>query len=69
VFVSKLNAGGSALVYSTFLGGASTDVSYGTALAGGVAYVTGETVSSDYPTSAGAFDQSYNSPSSTLVRA
>ncbi|MCE5308260.1 MAG: SBBP repeat-containing protein, partial [Acidobacteriales bacterium] len=49
-FVSKLNAAGSAFVYSTYLGGSSVD--YGSALAvdaGGTAYVTGYTASSDFP--------------------
>ncbi|MEK7183945.1 MAG: SBBP repeat-containing protein, partial [Patescibacteria group bacterium] len=51
-FISKLNATGSALVYSTYLGGTSTD--YGTGIAAdtsGNAYVTGYTDSSDFPTS------------------
>jgi hypothetical protein len=51
VFVSKLNAAGSALVYSTYLGGHSSD--YGEAIAvdsSGSAYVTGTTDSADFPT-------------------
>ena len=43
VFVVKLNAAGSALVYATFLGG-STDDGYDIAVDGsGAAYVTGTT--------------------------
>jgi hypothetical protein len=50
-FVAKLNAAGSALVYSTYLGGSSTDVAYGIAVDGsGNAYVTGLTMSADFPT-------------------
>ncbi len=50
-FVSKINAAGSALVYSTYLGGSSYDVSTGIAVdASGAAYVTGKTSSSDFPT-------------------
>jgi hypothetical protein len=49
-FVTKLNADGSGLVYSTFLGGNNTDT--GTAIAvdaTGAAYVTGQTKSTDFP--------------------
>jgi hypothetical protein len=50
-FVSKLNAAGSALVYSTFLGGVTTDEGMGIAVDGaGNAYVTGFTTSVDFPT-------------------
>ena len=58
-FVSKLNAGGSALVYSTFLGGSSDDWGSGIAVgASGSAHVTGATDSSDFPTTPGAFQTS-----------
>ncbi|MGH9663207.1 MAG: SBBP repeat-containing protein, partial [Bryobacteraceae bacterium] len=49
-FVTKLNPAGSALVYSTYLGGTGTD--YGTAIAvdlSGSAYVTGLVASEDFP--------------------
>ena len=61
-FVTKLNANGSALVYSTFLGGATDiDDALGIAVdAGGNAYVTGETGSSDFPVTTGAFDRTRN---------
>jgi hypothetical protein len=50
-FVTKINAGGSALVYSTYLGGSLADYGYGIAVDGsGNAYVTGLTISSDFPT-------------------
>ncbi|MBI3667218.1 MAG: SBBP repeat-containing protein [Acidobacteria bacterium] len=49
-FVTKLNAAGSALVYSTFLGGSKDDGGFGIALdSSGNAYVTGETSSTDFP--------------------
>ena len=55
-FVSKLNASGSALVYSTFLGGSDDDIAQGIAVdAGGNAYVTGVVESIDFPTTPGAF--------------
>ena len=54
-FVTKLNAAGNGLVYSTFLGGGGTERGYGIAVdALGNAYVTGHTnsdnVSSGGPT-------------------
>jgi hypothetical protein len=50
-FVSKLNPAGSALVYSTFLGGSGVDTGYGIAVDGQrQAYVTGFTSSTDFPT-------------------
>ncbi|MFB3922304.1 MAG: SBBP repeat-containing protein [Terriglobia bacterium] len=51
-FVIKLNPDGSALVYSTYLGGADSDAGQGIALDGsGDAYVTGSTLSANFPTS------------------
>ncbi|MBN2206683.1 MAG: SBBP repeat-containing protein, partial [Candidatus Aminicenantes bacterium] len=50
VYVAKLNAAGSALLYSTYLGGSSYD--YGSDLAldkDGNAYVVGRTYSSNFP--------------------
>jgi hypothetical protein len=59
--VTKLNLSGSALVYSTLLGGSSNDVGNGIALdISGSAYVTGITTSPDFPTTVGAFDTTYN---------
>jgi uncharacterized repeat protein (TIGR01451 family) len=55
VFVSKLNSTGTALIYSTYLGGINDDIGYGIAVdPAGNAYVTGWTNSDDYPTTAGA---------------
>ena len=50
-FVAKYNAAGSALIYSTFLGGSAQDTPWGIAAdSDGNAYVTGETISVDFPT-------------------
>ena len=67
-FVAKLNASGSSLVYSTFLGGFDLDDGLGIAVdAAGSAYVTGETGSSNFPTTAGAFDRTANGAFDTFV--
>jgi hypothetical protein len=49
-FVTKLNPGGSALVYSTFLGGNQQDFGASIAIDGGNnAYLTGQTESTNFP--------------------
>jgi len=54
-FVAKLNAAGSALVYSTYLGGSGDDFLGGLAVdSSGNAYVTGATNSTNFPTTPGA---------------
>ena len=59
VFVTKLDAGGTAIVYSGFIGGSNDDIGHAIALdATGAAYLTGETnstncASSDFPTFVG----------------
>ena len=50
-FVMRLNAAGSAVVYSTYLGGSDSDISFGIAVdPSGNAYVTGRTRSTNFPT-------------------
>ena len=54
-FVTKLDATGSGLVYSTYLGGTGSDPGLSIAVDGtGSAYVTGITPSTDFPTTPGA---------------
>ncbi len=66
-FVTKLNAAGNALVYSTYLGGFGTDVGRGIALdASGNAYVTGWTRSPDFPT-ASSFQPAFGGRSDAFV--
>jgi hypothetical protein len=68
VFVSKLSADGSQLLYSTFLGGSYQNSTWGGGEIGyaiavdesGSAYVTGSTRSADFPTTPNAFDPTYN---------
>ncbi len=60
-FVTKLNAAGDGLVYSTYLGGGDVDEGFGIAVdADGNAYITGKTQSRNFPTTEGAFDERYN---------
>src|SRR6266480_298937 len=62
VFVSRIDttlSGTGSLVYSTYLAGSMLDQGYAIALGpGNVAYVTGTTSSTDFPSTAGAFDTS-----------
>jgi hypothetical protein len=52
-FVTKLNAAGSALGYSTYLGGAQDDYAKGIAVSGaGAVYLTGTTFSTNFPKAA-----------------
>jgi uncharacterized repeat protein (TIGR01451 family) len=63
VFVAKLNAAGTALVYSTYLGGSYFDSPVGIAVdAAGEAYVAGSTESFDFPVTNGSVcaPQGYN---------
>ena len=49
-FVAKLNATGTALLYSTYIGGGSSDVANGIALdSQGNAYIAGQTYSQNFP--------------------
>ncbi len=55
-FVTKLNPTGTALVYSTYLGGSGGDSGNGLAVdSAGNAYLTGSTYSTDFPVTQGAF--------------
>jgi hypothetical protein len=61
VFVLKLNAAGTGLVYATYVGGSLADYAEGIAIdTAGNAYVTGYTLSSNFPTTSGAYDTSHN---------
>ncbi len=54
-FVCRLNAQGSALLYSTYLGGTDTDAGSGISVGSdGSAYVTGMTASTNFPVTAGS---------------
>jgi hypothetical protein len=59
-FIAKLDPTGSALTYATFLGGSRNDCHLSECAiivdANGAAYVSGDTDSTDFPTTTGAFD-------------
>jgi uncharacterized repeat protein (TIGR01451 family) len=63
-FVTKINAAGTAIVYSTFLGGSGEDEAFGIAVdSSGNAYVTGETASTTFPGVTGSSIQPANAGS------
>ena len=67
-FVAKLDADGSKLLDSTYLGGTAFERAQGIALdTAGNAYVTGWTTSSDFPTTRGAFDIRHNGDEDAFV--
>jgi hypothetical protein len=67
-FVSELNGPGSALVYSTYLGGSGHDIGLGVAVdASGNAYVTGGMGSPDFPTTPGAFQTAFGGKGNAFV--
>lgn len=61
VFVAKFSSTGSTLLFSTFLGGSTDDWGLALALdASGDHVITGYTWSSNFPTTPGAYDQTWN---------
>jgi hypothetical protein len=67
-FVSKLNASGSGLIYSTYIGGTGSDAAAGIAIdASGNAYIVGNTSSVDFPVTPGAFQPTYGGATDAFV--
>ena len=67
-FVGELNSTGSALVYSSYLGGSAA--SYGSDVAldsSGAAYVAGWTTSKDFPVTQGAYDATWGGTNEVFV--
>jgi hypothetical protein len=59
-FAAKLNPAGSALLFSTYLGGTGSDYGYALALdSSSNVYVTGYTTSANFPTTPGAFQRAF----------
>lgn len=66
--LSRINAAGTSLIYSTFLGGTQGENAYGLAVDRfGIAYLTGSNFGGDYPTTAGAFDTTFNGSNDAVV--
>ncbi|HEY3840910.1 MAG TPA: SBBP repeat-containing protein, partial [Bryobacteraceae bacterium] len=56
VFVTELNSSGTALIYSTYIGGSTDQLPFGIALdGGGNAFITGETTSNNFPFTRGHY--------------
>ena len=67
-FVTVVNRSGSALDYSTFLGGIGRDIANSVAIdEDGGAYVTGSTRSANFPTTSRAFDTTQNGSADAFV--
>ena len=68
VVVCKLSSDLSELFYSTFIGGNKTDHGYSISLISEESvYLTGSTLSSDFPTTSGCYDETYNSGNDIFV--
>jgi hypothetical protein len=68
IFVTKLNPAGTALVYSTYLGGSDLDGGVGIAVdSAGNAYIAGETLSADFPVTPGAFQMTLNGSTNAFI--
>ena len=66
--LSKLDSNLHTLQYSTFLGGTDDDIAFAIRVdSTGAAYITGSTLSSNFPTSTGAFQTTYKGPDPTTT--
>lgn len=68
-FIASLASDASSLRYGTFLGGGNLDFVAALSLKGNRLYVTGETFSSDYPTTPGAYKTAYSGLGDAFVTA
>ena len=67
-FITELNPTGSALVYSTYLGGSSEDLGTGIALDSSAnAYVTGITISTNFPATSGVVQKTAGGSDDSFV--
>jgi Beta-propeller repeat len=67
-FIAKLNMAGSALLYSSYLGGSSCNLGWGIAVDSAQnAYVMGETTAPDFPIKGNALDPTFNGVSDIFI--
>ena len=67
-FVTKVNPSGTGLVYSTYIGGSEDDGATSIVLdSSGTAYIKGNTFSSDFPTTPGAFDTTFKAGTDSMA--
>ncbi len=66
VFVARVKADGSATLYRTIIGGTNTDIGRAIAVNGGIAAVTGNSYSNNFPTQ-NALDSTYNGDADIFV--
>lgn len=67
-FLARLDASGSNLIFSTFLGGSGSEGAYGLALDGaGFHYISGHTSSPDFPSTPGAYDRALDGVSDSFA--
>src|SRR5262249_3359483 len=67
-FVTKLSADGTTLLFSTYLGGTKTDFGTGIAVdTDGNAYLIGNTQSTDFPTTANAYQKTLKGNSDPFI--
>jgi len=67
-FVAKMSSDGSTLAWATYLGGSGDERAYAIALgSSGNPFVTGRTDSTDFPTTPGAYDRTYDGDNDTYV--
>jgi hypothetical protein len=68
IFVSKLNNTGSALIFSTFIGGSQNEEAYGIDIdANNNVYITGYTESTDFPVTAGVYQTTKGSGKDAFI--
>ncbi len=68
IAISKFNAAGNTLIYGTYLGGSNNEQPHSMVVdSAGNLFVAGRTYSSNYPTLAGSYDNSFNGVSDIVV--